>query len=244
MSENKFYPFKGYYLERNRDVEVEYESNYWSEVKDPDGKIRQRGQERERKLNDLKQELSYLNNLDGRIFLDIGCGLGFAMSGLDPQWVCHGVEYSKYAGSKAAEWGDIHIGTVESACYRDNYFDAIMLYDVIEHVERPEDLIVEIRRILKPGGKLILGTPNFDSACARRYGEKYRMLHDQGHISLFSSYTMHKFLYDFGFEIENVEYPYFDTDFFSMEQFNKLFDTTTISPAFYGNIMTFYAYKK
>ena len=52
MSENKFYPFKGYYLERNRDVDVEYESNYWSEGKDLDGKIRQRWQERERKLND------------------------------------------------------------------------------------------------------------------------------------------------------------------------------------------------
>jgi 2-polyprenyl-3-methyl-5-hydroxy-6-metoxy-1,4-benzoquinol methylase len=243
MKKSKFYPIKGYYIERNRDKCVEYEDNYWDVVTDPDGMIRNRADERKRKLNDLKSELSHFNSLPGGNFLDVGCGLGFTLSGLDAQWNRYGLEFSEYAAKSASKWAEVFIGTVEEANFSDDFFDGILLYDVIEHVERPEDLIVEIRRILKPGGSLVLGTPDFDSACARRYEENYRMLNDQGHISLFSSYTMHKFLFDFGFEIENVDYPYFDTEFFSKEQFNKLFDTKSVSPAFYGNIMTFYASK-
>ena len=45
-------------------------------------------------------------------------------------------------------------------------------------------------------------------------------------------------------EIENVDFPYFETEFFNVDQFKKLFDTSSVSPAFYGNIMTFYAAKK
>ena len=244
LKKSKFYPISGYYIERNRDVHVEYEENYWDEVVDPDGNKRKRGEERYRKLNDLKNELAYLNELQGGNILDIGCGLGFALSGLGPQWIKYGVEYSKYAGEVASEWGEIYIGTLENARYPDAKFDAILLYDVIEHVPKPEELILEISRVLKPRGKLVIGTPDFDSACARRFGDNYRMYHDQSHISLFSSYTMHKFLFDFGFEIEYVDYPYFETEFFNVDQFNKLFDTRSISPAFYGNIMTFYASKK
>jgi len=73
MKESKFYPIKGYYTERNRGKCVEYEDNYWDVVTDPDGTIRNRADERERKLNDLKSEQSHFNGLPGSNFLDVGC---------------------------------------------------------------------------------------------------------------------------------------------------------------------------
>jgi hypothetical protein len=90
---------------------------------------------------------------------------------------------------------------------------------------------------------LIVGTPNFDSACARRFGERYRLLHDQTHISLFSRESLDRFLWDHGFFVERVEFPYFETRYFTTENFERLKDKDGVSPPFYGNIMTFYCRK-
>jgi hypothetical protein len=100
-----------------------------------------------------------------------------------------------------------------------------------------------VRRIIKRGGILLLATPDFDSGCARRFGENYRMLHDQSHISLFTNDSMHRFLRDHGFVIDRVEYPFFETRYFTPENLMRLFDTSKMSPPFYGNWMTFYCHK-
>jgi hypothetical protein len=54
---------------------------------------------------------------------------------------------------------------------------------------------------------------------------------------------MHRFLRDHGFIIDRVEYPYFETRYFTQENLMRLFDTDRISPPFYGNFMTFYCRK-
>ena len=107
-------------------------------------------------------------------------------------------------------------------------------------MEKPEEEIKNIQRILKPEGILILGTPDFDSGCARLFGENYRLLHDKTHISLFSNDSMQRFLRDNNFGIFRTEYPFFETRFFTKENLMKLFDTIIISPPFYGNFMTFF----
>ena len=112
---------------------------------------------------------------------------------------------------------------------------------MIEHLEKPERDIKEVRRILKPGGVLILSTPDFDSGCARLFGKNYRLLNDATHISLFSNDSMLRFLRDNGFKIFSADYPFFKTRFFTEENLKKLLDTSQISPPFYGNFMTFFA---
>jgi SAM-dependent methyltransferase len=119
----------------------------------------------------------------------------------------------------------------------------VVLHHVIEHVADPAALVREIRRILADDGLFILATPNFDSGCARRFGEKYRLLHDKTHITLFSDDSMRRFLRDHGFRIERSDYPYFETPYFSEENLLRLMDTEQVSPPFYGNFMTFYCRK-
>ena len=114
------------------------------------------------------------------------------------------------------------------------------MHHVIEHVNEPIEFIVSIKRILKDKGILILGTPDFDSGCARLFKSNYRLLHDPTHISLFSNESIHRFLRDHGFKIMKVEYPFFETRFFNIENLNKLFDTSNVSPPFYGNFMTLF----
>jgi signal recognition particle subunit SEC65 len=88
-----------------------------------------------------------------------------------------------------------------------------------------------------------LGTPNFDSAAARRYGPRFRMLADPTHISLFSEDSIRRLVRDIGFKIENVEYPYFETPWFSKKELLRILDKDSISPPFYGSILTLFACK-
>ena len=90
---------------------------------------------------------------------------------------------------------------------------------------------------------IFLGTPDFDSGCARLFGAKYRLLHDPTHISLFSNESMFRFLRDNDYKISKVHYPYFETRFFNSDNLLRLLDRNNISPPFYGNFMTFFCEK-
>lgn len=232
-----------YFTERASPMTPDYEEQYWGKIVDPDGCVRNRLEERIKHLEDVKQELAFLNNLPPGRILDIGCGLGYLLSGLDERWERHGVEISQFAARQAAQWGRIFVGKVQDAQYADAYFDVVVMHHVIEHVADPEAMIQEVFRILRDGGILVLGTPDFDSGAARRFGDKYRLLHDPTHIRLFTNESMHRFLRDYEFVIDRVEYPYFDTRYFTPENLMRLFDVTQISPPFYGSFMTFYCHK-
>lgn len=79
---------------------------------------------------------------------------------------------------------------------------------------------------------------------ARRFGEKFRLLYDKTHISLFSDFSLRDLLQDSGLHVDKIDYPYFETEYFNKENINRVFDISKISPAFYGNFMTLYATKK
>lgn len=233
-----------YFVRRALPAEASYEESYWGVITDPDGQVRDRRLERAQHLDDLKTELAFIHSLPPGKLLDVGCGLGFLLSGVEHGWERHGVEVSSFAAQSAGQYGCIFNGALEDANYADQQFDVVVLYHVIEHVADPLALLKELRRVLKDDGWLILGTPDFDSGAARLFGEKYRLLHDVTHISLFSNDSMHRFLRDHGFAINRVDYPYFETRHFNEKSLLGLFDRSTISPPFYGNFMTFYCRKE
>ncbi|MDL1894810.1 SIS domain-containing protein [Anaerolineae bacterium CFX7] len=232
-----------YFVTRKLAQSPDYEEAYWGTIVDPDGNVRDRLQEREKHLEDIKQELTFLNNLPPGRILDMGCGLGFLLSGLSAEWEKYGVEVSRFAAAWAQQWAKVFVGELEQADYPDEFFDVVVMHHVIEHLHDPIGAILTVHRILKCGGALLLGTPDFDSGCARRFGDRYRLLHDPTHVSLFTNDSMHRFLRDHGFVIDRVEYPFFETRYFTPENLLRLFDTSQVSPPFYGNFMTFYCHK-
>jgi SAM-dependent methyltransferase len=216
---------------------------YWGEIVDPDGRVRDRRREREQAVADLAEELAYVASLDRGAILDVGCGLGFFLGALDDGWDKHGVELSPEAAAHAGRFGQVVQGVAEALPYPDGRFDVVFCHHVIEHLAVPERGLTELRRVLADGGHLVLGTPDFDSAAARRFGGRYRLLHDPTHVSLFSNDSMHRFLRDHGFAIQRVRYPFFDTRHCTPEAFERLRRGEGISPAAYGSFMTFYALK-
>ena len=219
----------------------EFEEGYWHEVTDPDGRRRNRLLEREQVLEDLTAELAYVRSLKPGRVLDAGCGLGWFLSALEPAWERHGLELSSFAAEHARQFAEVRQSRLEDCDYPDDYFDAVLCHHVIEHIPDPTAAMRQLYRIIRPGGSLVLGTPDFDSGAARRWGARYRLLHDPTHISLFSNDSMHRFLRSQGFHVDWVDYPYFDTRHFTTENLLRLRDATSdVSPPFYGNFMTFY----
>ena len=117
-------------------------------------------------------------------------------------------------------------------------------HHVIEHVFDPHKFIIKIKSLLKKNGNLVISTPDFDSGCARRFKNKYRLLHDDTHVSLFTNDSMHRFLRFHNFFIKKVYYPYFDTTYFNKKNLYSMLKSNKISPPFYGNFMTFIASNK
>ncbi len=233
-----------YYGMRNSKIGDDYyEKDYWHSI-DPDGTKRNSEDECQRKLEDCKEELHYINCLPPGNILDIGCGLGFVLFGIGSLWNKHGVDVSKWAVEYASKYGAIFQGTLQQANYKSNIFDVVILYQSLEHIPNPIEVLIECRRILKPCGKLIINTPDFKCGLADRFGDNFRFLNDGSHVSLFDTLGLFRLLTDLDFEIEKISYPYFNTVHFTKENLLRLFDTSKTSPPFYGNLMSVYSYKK
>jgi len=112
----------------------------------------------------IKGKVRYLNSLKkGSSFLDVGCGLGLGLAYANKL----GCElYATEYDSGALEFVNRHFpvktfrGDVWDAKYPDNSFDFIHISHVIEHVLDPKRYVLEMKRIVKPGGFIAIGTPN------------------------------------------------------------------------------------
>lgn len=220
--------------------ECSFGEDFWGVVTDPDGLVRDLGREREKKLAWHSHILRYVNALSGKV-LDVGCGLGHILSGFHNGFEKYGTDISSYAREKASQYGTI---LEDTSSFEDNTFDVVTLINVIEHLQHPVEVIREIWRVLKPGGKFIVETADFESAIAHRFGGNYRMLCDKTHVQLISLLGLHRMLLENMFEVEKIEYPYFDTEYFTKENLMRVSDITKVSPPFPGNIVTLYCYKK
>lgn len=224
-----------------------YEENYWHEPIDPDGKKRILVNEREHKIKNLyRDELKYINGktIGGRI-LDVGCGFGFFLSALNGKWIKYGLESSNYCVEYIEKmYSDINIvrSYIEDNKFDKSFFDVIYNFSFIEHICNPKKLFLEFSRILKTGGELIITTPNIESFIAKRFKGNYRLL-GKPHIIIWSPRTIKNILEKHGFKIQKILYPFLRTNFFTLKNILRIFNTEKISPPFYGNIMSVYAKK-
>lgn len=137
-------------------------------------------------------------------FLDIGCATGMLLEKMKKRgWKEKGVEVC----APSAEYGikergvDIHTGTLESADFPSEMFDVVHASHLIEHLADPEAFLAEIARIVRPGGRALITTPNAAGLQPRLFGKKWRSA-IADHMHLFTRRTLHQMLEKQGFEIE------------------------------------------
>jgi SAM-dependent methyltransferase len=144
----------------------------------------------------------------GRV-LDVGCGSGWCLDNYKALgWDTHGIEMGADSAEVARKGGhDIFLGELREAGYRDNTFDAVTLWDTLEHVYNPAETIRELARICKPGGRIYTYVPNYGSAYAKRFRDRWFMFTAPLHYYHYTSETLRYLLATSGLTIEDVQYP-------------------------------------
>jgi len=128
---------------------------------------------------------SVFNNNIGSV-LDIGSGTGdFLVKAKKKGWITKGVEPNDSAKSIAMSKGV----SIDSTTNKldDQSFDVITMWHVLEHVYDLEKQIVELKRLLKPKGILIIAVPNYKSYDASYYGKYWAAFDVPRHLWHFSS---------------------------------------------------------
>lgn len=126
--------------------------------------------------------------------LDIGCGsgyLGYLIKKIDSDTIITGFDISKHALGQAKSYDKAYFLDIdkENIPEEDNYFDMVVCGDVLEHIYDIDHCLGEIKRVLKPGGKAVVTTPNFSYwkyRIASFLGGIPNILKDPRHIHTFN----------------------------------------------------------
>ena len=143
----------------------------------------------------------------GRV-LDIGCSTGGFLDAMRQrgEWEPYGVEINAEAANHARERLGLNVfaGALTDAHYPDSFFDIVTLWNVLEHLHQPQAALIEIARIIRPGGLLTISLPNPDCIEARIFGRYWAGLDAPRHLYIFSRRTLERVLASTGFEMEEV----------------------------------------
>lgn len=133
--------------------------------------------------------------------LDVGCGMGlFLWKAKNNGFVVEGIELSDYASEFAIAKGlSIKKGTIDSIELKNNFYDAIVMKEVIEHLTDPKKSLQIIFDSLKFNGVLFITTGNYN--CPERIikGKNWFYFMPTGHLQIFSNKTIKKYLEEIGF---------------------------------------------
>jgi SAM-dependent methyltransferase len=145
----------------------------------------------------------------GRL-LEVGCAYGFFLSEARSCFECVGVEVSSAAVDYSRGLGlDVRRGVVDREMLDQvGTFDAIVMLDVIEHLDRPAETLRLLWSALRPGGVLLISTGDWGSALARAMGKHWRLMTPPQHLFFFSSRTLPDLLTRTGFEVITCKHPW------------------------------------
>lgn len=138
----------------------------------------------------------------GRRVLDVGCGSGLFLNRLRaPEGF--GLDTSPRAAAVAREvYGvEVVVGDLARAPFRATAFDLITMFHVLEHLPDPGAYVEAARRLLAPGGRLVVQTPNLDSWQYRVFGPRWIGLDVPRHLCDFRARDLRRLLEDRGFRI-------------------------------------------
>ncbi len=143
--------------------------------------------------------LSLLGRANSRRMLDVGCGSGtFLADARDAGWAMSGLEINpEFPAFCRKELGieDVKIGLISDPPFPEAAFDAVSMLDVLEHMYDPVVSVTQCARLLRPGGVLVVKSPNgpmqFRKERVKKllgHGNAY--VAEIGHLNQFSPKTL------------------------------------------------------
>jgi SAM-dependent methyltransferase len=193
----------------------------WSDTKHAE---RKRRREREPRLIALEKQLRvWRKRLFGRRdraaemlatfvgrgrFLDLGCGNGRYFRRCAQGLVGFGIEIDPQAAGRAQSWaaatgGHVVISDALAGMgqFPADYFDGVLMRAYLEHEIEPRAVLESVRRVLRPGGRIIVQVPNFASLNRRIRGARWCGFRHPDHVNYFTPHTLMRMVQDAGYEI-------------------------------------------
>ena len=150
----------------------------------------------------VDEEVRQLKARPGGLLLDVGCGSGdWLLRMQELGWAVQGLDFDEAAVQTARSRGlTIRSGGLQAQQYATASFDVVTLNHVIEHLPDALATLTECRRILRPGGVLVLYTPNSTSLGHAVFRSNWRGLEPPRHLNIFGPRSIVTLLRQAGFE--------------------------------------------
>lgn len=163
-------------------------------------------------VSGLKREADYLRYMTlgaepvGRL-LDVGCGAGRFLHRMQRRgWQVEGIDFDEQAAAKVTRKYGIkaHVGSLAECDIPEASLDVVTMSQTVEHLFDPRSDLQACWRVLKPGGLLVMTTPNVDSIGAAEFGPYWRGWEPPRHLHLFSVASLARLTLQAGFEIDEA----------------------------------------
>ena len=139
-------------------------------------------------------------------YLDVGCSTGFVVEAAHQRgWAATGIDLNPSAIAFGRGRGlDLHVAALADVSFEPGSFDAVSLFDVLEHLTTPADIVRQCSRLLKPGGILFLYVPNWDSASRLLMNGEAHFIWPTHHLNYYTPTTIHDFLSRCGLDVASL----------------------------------------
>jgi SAM-dependent methyltransferase len=146
--------------------------------------------------DDLGDRFPVFVNRKDNLLVDVGCGRGDFLGRMKTLgWNVLGIEPDPVSAALATRRGiPVFRGTLSEAALPDAMTDQVVMSHVLEHLYDPHSVINECYRILRPGGRLVIITPNNESLGHRIFNADWRGLEPPRHLFIYSGSSLRKIL--------------------------------------------------
>lgn len=134
--------------------------------------------------------------------LDVGCGRGWFLEEAKKRgWEVYGTEYSETAVNLCRAKGiQMVAGKLDALTFLTKNFDVITSFEVIEHINNPNEELENINKLLRSGGLFYCTTPNFNSLLRYYLKADYNMIGYPEHLSYYTKKTLNRVVQQNGFK--------------------------------------------
>ena len=197
----------------NFDPNEQFIKNYYSEdfFNDPGTKhgFSDYEAENENLKKTFKERIDILKKYKpaGRL-LDIGCATGTFMEVASQNWDVFGVEISEYASQKAQEKGlKVLQGDLVNSPYADQKFDIITMWDTLEHLNHPTQVLQTLKKMTNTGSIIAATTGDVGSLASILTGKYWHLFNIPQHLSYFDKKSASSLFNKAGFKVMQISYP-------------------------------------
>lgn len=193
---------------------------------------------RKRTIRQKRKLICRITGLQQGALLDVGSGTGFFAAEMKRKgWMVTGLEPDFAARQIAAKNNGIELKDINEFFHlQPGTFDVITLWHVLEHVHDLQEYMAQLKKLLKPEGKLVIAVPNYTSADAAIYGQFWAAYDVPRHLYHFSPSSVKKLAEKHGLKISKHYPMWFDSFYVAMLSSRYKNGTTNLFSAFLNGL--------